>query len=378
MPLRVKLSGRTAVLPYQPSETLSELTGRIAAALGVEASAVQEIKAGFPPRPVQCEPAASVGSAIADQECLIVVAAGAGAGAGVSVGAVGATGGTSAAKAKTTAKAKAKGRAKGKGKAKGKAAASSPGQVHTLFGGSGGGRAKRSRPGPVSASSASSRNAKAARHSSGPAASVTLRSKEDTQDKLLRALSGGAQDAAGQFLRAATRSALEKQYEQSRADARFSAAQSGRFECTECEGARALGSGGASAATRMSVRYKGATSGRKWEVEEVDILREEELAAVVAHILQEMGEGGRELLKPFKMAEVSPRVFWGLARRFGGDVVGGLRALVPSADWSFLGQRAKRRSAKALPAALARPAAAPAAAQVALPSPSGCALWRLW
>ena len=73
-----------------------------------------------------------------------------------------------------------------------------------------------------------------------------------------------------------------------------------------------------------------------------------------------------ELLKPFKMAHASPRVFWNLARAFDGDVAAGLRSLLPDRDWSFLEEREKRRSGKAIAtAAQAAQATAEAAARKA-------------
>lgn len=112
---------------------------------------------------------------------------------------------------------------------------------------------------------------------------------------------------------------------------------------------------------------------RSTEEEVVDAIPREALSAVVAAVRQTMGEGtrrpcprsppawdatrpgltapfpagGKENLKPHKLARISPRVFWNVARLFGGDISGGLRALLPDADWSFLASRARRQSAKA-------------------------------
>ena len=52
------------------------------------------------------------------------------------------------------------------------------------------------------------------------------------------------------------------------------------------------------------------------------------IEAVLAQ-LHEGDGGGLELLKPFKMALVSPRVFWNLVKHYGGDVRAGLGQLLP-------------------------------------------------
>ena len=70
------------------------------------------------------------------------------------------------------------------------------------------------------------------------------------------------------------------------------------------------------------------------------------IEAVLAQ-LHEGDGGGLELLKPFKMAHVSPRVFWNLVKHYGGDVRAGLQQLLPHTDWAFLDERKRARSDKA-------------------------------
>lgn len=93
--------------------------------------------------------------------------------------------------------------------------------------------------------------------------------------------------------------------------------------------------------------------GRKWEEESFSLLSPPELRGVLRSVLEQLHSsasspsGGVELLKPFKMAHASPRVFWSVANHAGGDVATGLRSLLPSEDWSFLDEREKRLSQKA-------------------------------
>ena len=46
----------------------------------------------------------------------------------------------------------------------------------------------------------------------------------------------------------------------------------------------------------------------------LDALTEEEVASIVRFVVNNEGESGVEMMKPFKMAEVSPRMFWSIAR----------------------------------------------------------------
>ena len=70
--------------------------------------------------------------------------------------------------------------------------------------------------------------------------------------------------------------------------------------------------------------------GRSWKEERFELLALPELRGVVEMVLAQLGGdggggGGLELLKPFKMAHVSPRVFWNLVKHCGGDVRAGLQ-----------------------------------------------------
>jgi hypothetical protein len=59
------------------------------------------------------------------------------------------------------------------------------------------------------------------------------------------------------------------------------------------------------------------------------------------------GDAGKELLKPFKMALASPRVFWAMVRQFG-DVDKGLKELLPDVNWEFIDERKRSMSQKAI------------------------------
>ncbi|RLN88212.1 hypothetical protein BBJ28_00008522 [Nothophytophthora sp. Chile5] len=173
---------------------------------------------------------------------------------------------------------------------------------------------------------------------------INLSSKEDVELSLANAVSGRSKGREGKFFRAATKSAVEHQYEMTLANARLRAALSNKFEVQELTTTRrADGS-----AVQMTVRFK--ETPRKWKEETVDLLKPDELQAIVKYVLLSGGEAGREMLKPFNMAQVSTRVFWSIARLYGGDVAVGLAELVPDEDWSFLDTRTRAMSEKAMEA----------------------------
>uniref|UniRef100_A0AAV1VME7 ubiquitinyl hydrolase 1 n=1 Tax=Peronospora matthiolae TaxID=2874970 RepID=A0AAV1VME7_9STRA len=173
---------------------------------------------------------------------------------------------------------------------------------------------------------------------------INLTSKEDVETSLVNAVSGQSNDRKAKFFRAATKNAVEHQYELTLATARLNAALGHNFEIEELATSRRADG---SAAT-LRVRFK--ETARKWKKETVDLLQKDELQAIVKYVLLSGGETGREMLKPFNMAQVSTRVFWSIARLYDGDVAVGLADLVPDEDWSFLDIRTRLMSAKAMEA----------------------------
>lgn len=158
---------------------------------------------------------------------------------------------------------------------------------------------------------------------------INLTSKEDVEISLVNAVSGQSKGRAAKFFRAATKNAVEHQYELTLATARLNAALSHNYEIEEQSTTRrADGS-----AAKLRVRFK--ETPRKWKEETVDLLKTDELQAILKYVLLSGGETGREMLKPFNMAQVSTRVFWSIARLYDGDVAAGLADLVPDEDWSF-------------------------------------------
>ncbi|KDO26200.1 hypothetical protein SPRG_08562 [Saprolegnia parasitica CBS 223.65] len=171
---------------------------------------------------------------------------------------------------------------------------------------------------------------------------IQLGSKEDVGEKLVHAVSShrGA-STTDKFLRSATKSAVNHQYEMTLANARLHAALAGAYSMQTLT-PNALG------VAQMRVRF--LERARTWRDEQLDLLQPTELTSILKYVLLSGGETGREMLKPFNMAQCSPRVFWSLARLSDGDVAAALEKLLPNEDWSFLGTRTRTLSAKALEA----------------------------
>lgn len=141
---------------------------------------------------------------------------------------------------------------------------------------------------------------------------IHLSSKGDVELALANAVSGRSNDRAAKFFRAATRNAVDHQYQVNIATARLNAARGNQFEIQEVRTARRavdIVRGGRHAepteAAEMKVRFKEGP--RKWREETVTLLQAVELQAIVKYVLLSGGETGREMLKPFNMAQASPR-----------------------------------------------------------------------
>lgn len=351
--LRLRLPSGQATLQIAPEATLSELLAQIAATANLTAEGLI-VSVGFPPKPLALDDdGAPISSVLQNMDTLMVAV-------------------PAAAAAPATATKKGRGRGRGAGAS---SANNSPapsggrgsgvsGGVVTLSDVSGGG-SSRKRP-AAAASAGGKRRAKSA---------LTLGSEEGIGSSLVGAVSGrkgaGAahtEDPAQAFLKAAAQSALAHHVEEVHANERFQAALGiAHGSCTfaDREDGRRLDG----APTACDVTFK---VGRATRVESFALLGTAELRAVLRVVLDQLqgadddaaDDGGRptslELLKPFKMAHASPRVFWNVAKLYDGDIAGGLRALLPDVDWSFLDEREKRRSGKAI-ANAAQEAAAEAA-----------------
>ena len=319
------------------SATQAELLAQIAGAAG-QAADVLTLSCGFPPRPLSLEPPdAPVSSSAVLQDMEVITVA-------VAASASGSNAPSSSKKGRAGA-----GAGRGRGRSAGNAASTPRSGVHTLgdVSGGGGGGSSRKRP-AASASGGGKRRVGGA---------LQLGSEEGIGSSLVNAIAGRADDPAQAFLKAAAKSALEYHVEEVQANERFGGAQSGGAIYAEVDATRRLDG----EATECDVTFK---VGRSQRTERFAVLSRPELRAVIQAVLEQLPRApdaaneeeedttdapptSHELLKPFKMAWASPRVFWNMARAFDGDVGGGLRQLLPMEDWSFLEEREKRRSSKA-------------------------------
>ncbi|KAF0694992.1 Aste57867_14161 [Aphanomyces stellatus] len=166
---------------------------------------------------------------------------------------------------------------------------------------------------------------------------IHLGSKEDVEMNLVQAVrgGGGGSSTADKFMRKATKAAVVHQYDMTLANARLQAAWGSQYSMQMMDGGK------------MKVRFLARS--RTWTEEVVDCLQPTEIQAAIKYVVL-AGGGDKEMLKPFNMAQVSPRVFWSLARLYSGNVERGLQTLLPDEDWAFLDTRTRTLSAKAMEA----------------------------
>lgn len=264
---------------------------------------------------------------------------------GISIGGSGVSGGVhtlSGPLAPSPARRQAGAASSSRGSGRGRGSGSSqPGQVRTLFGGRSGSRSD-SRLGGGAAATATTASA-SSRKRVRPATGVALRSESDIGETLLRAVGGGGQGTADKFFRKAMKLAVDKQYDQSKADARVRAALGKWYTAEASAGQRRLADG-ESVALKVSFSKGDGAKSRFEEI--VDRIPRAQVAAVVRMIARD--PESREMLKPHNMAGCSPRMFWSLVEHWGGDVPAALRRAAPDMDWGFLEMRDRKPSEKAI------------------------------
>ncbi|CAM9856278.1 unnamed protein product [Discosporangium mesarthrocarpum] len=391
-PIRVRVrcpgvSSSPMLLETCTSETnFAEFKRKIVQLLGLDQTAEggSTILTGFPPRPLLLLEDAAIGSVLNDNETVTVrVEDASSAGENPQGGSWGrskrgasSTSRRGGAANSTGAKVKTKGKGKGQGGGvspaggihslsgplassppargtagaggSGNARAHGPREVQTLFGAANARRQPPSGPlnpgrgrlpdgrdvdqGEVAPPSRKRRRGK----------DVELTSEGDISERLLTAVSGGG-GTVNKFFRKAMRLAVDKQYDQSKADARVRAALGGWFKAEESAGQRRLGTGEVMA---MHVTFSKGPGAKSCFEEEVEFIPRAQVAAVVRMVAADMES--REMLKPHNMAGCSPRIFWSVVKHWGGDVPRALELAVPDADWSFLHVRERTLSQKAL------------------------------
>ena len=325
---RLRASGGTQTLQISSDASLAELFSAAADASGQPADGLK-LSCGFPPKSLECDEAELVGSKLQNMEVITVA------------GSAGGSGAAAAPSAK-------------KPKPKPKAASSSVGG--SSGGGVGGGGGVATLADISGSGGGKKRAAPAARAPSGGGGggkrrALQLGSEEGIGMSLVSAVSShkGAtalhkEDPAMAFFKAAAGSALAHHQEEVLANDRFKAALGGLFEMLESDDVRRADGSAVNCTARFKV-------GRSWKEEGFELLALPELRGVIEAVLAQLGDGdggGLELLKPFKMAHVSPRVFWNLVKHCGGDVRAGLQQLLPNTDWAFLDERKRARSGKAV------------------------------
>lgn len=345
--------GQFTVDSLSPDSAVSALVAQVAAKAGLAADGIQ-LLAGFPPQPLDThDPSRAVGDVVGRERLLTV---------------------RESAKAATQAVARA-----GKNPTRRRRApqsASAP---------TGGSPQKRRR--------GASNAAKSGRAAGKKSLFDGVQGEGDV-GSLLAASAAGGRSKAHRVLRKANRLAVNDAYEESRANRRFRAALAGTFVVSDVDADDAEAAGSCAAVRghsqpcyrmRALTQPRGPAPCRDGHCQDPRGVparpahhggggggRHSPRGALCGSVgrAQDHGRrlaplhlcppwrlltppsfplptGGKENLKPHKLARISPRVFWNIARLFNGDVAAGLRALLPGEDWSFLASRARRQSAKA-------------------------------
>lgn len=133
---------------------------------------------------------------------------------------------------------------------------------------------------------------------------LNLTSEEEIGSRLVEAVSGNAKNRTDKFFQAATRKAVDYQYQIALANARLKAALSKKYEMIPVNIVQRASRDGIGPA-EMRVKFQEGV--RKWKEETVELLRAVELQATLKYVMLSGGETGREMLKPFNMAQCSPR-----------------------------------------------------------------------
>ena len=167
----------------------------------------------------------------------------------------------------------------------------------------------------------------------------------------LASAAAGESGTRGKFFRKALKGAVEGRYEDTKAEDRVAACQSGKFEI--CVAETTL-SGNAS---KLKVTFAKGHGSRGNHEDVVDALTREE---TVAAVRQAVSDGDADMLRPENCARASQRVFWSLVRHSNGKFIPeALAELVPEVGWAALFAQRRRRGCTRAPPPVEAPVQAP-------------------
>ncbi len=195
-----------------------------------------------------------------------------------------------------------------------------------------------------------------------------MKSEDDISFALLSSVNTPGGKKVSKVLRYAMRRTVEKSYEQSRAAVRCSAITSGDITFLPQQNNEQHGT--CNQCGTFTVQYpKGIEGIGYFRDEKIHIISIEALRAVVQTVYEadneeeregeehgtkigfsDGAEGGKEMLKPTNMAQLSPRVFWSLwfyYRDKCSSIEEALEILLPQLNWKFLHTRSRQLSEKA-------------------------------
>jgi hypothetical protein len=204
-----------------------------------------------------------------------------------------------------------------------------------------------------------------------------LQSEDDIGSQLINALNGST-GKSNQFLRHVFHRAVSHQYDQTKAEARVTSLQSGKYSLEGNFLSRTLAN---DLPTKINVKFHKGIGHRSFYFETVDLLTLPALRAVVTLLLgsaaplnshpppsttvvpssstppaaasssaltnesrarelsaeaHELGDTNREFLRPHSLSRCSPRVFWSLVYHYGPNIPLSLSHLLPLLDWKWM------------------------------------------
>ena len=172
---------------------------------------------------------------------------------------------------------------------------------------------------------------------------------QSSKPKRRRVTNANSEDGVT-LLKKLSQNKMKSHLETIRANKRLRAAFGKQWKITENQDVRRVDG----QVSEMIVHFKFGQ--RKWEKEKVTRMKEDELRAVIRHVLSNLGDA-KEQLRLSNLAQVSPRVFWNLCVWDLNNPAPSLSAvasleyslsrLLPDEDWSFLKSRKRKLSTKA-------------------------------
>ena len=173
---------------------------------------------------------------------------------------------------------------------------------------------------------------------------ATAGNEEDIADHLLSAVTGGG-SGRDRILRKVFRSAVENQYESSKAVARAASLSNQSYSIATHASTSTLTS--PTELPCLKVLFPPVGRGKNHE-DVVDLIAPDMISRVLHLAISDEDCQGREVLKVENLSRVSPRIFWSIVHAHGPDILTAMKFLLPEVgDWGWYTERKRALSEKA-------------------------------